>query len=250
MADKEFRALESSLQGIGFYGGDIPPRDVVDKILRKAEPSIDNRASPQAHYLLGSVLQCYSSWYVRGDDCKSYLEKATHHLGLAFSKGLQSGVPVKSNSQYHQIDLVEIASSLARLYIDEKLVRNLESGERLCYYAWQNTTGYEPVFCSYAELFYKRGEYENCLNVALATHARGVVTQKKDGLPVAPAPMNIVGKALRALVRQEKKAGDISKAIAYGNRAVDLDVASENDKKILSRIKSKASGDNLGKKPD
>ncbi len=67
--------------------------------------------NPQIHYLLGIAYRNYAAWFVRGDQRKKYLNLTVNHL--------DKSIALNPNQ-------TEIKVELARILIEEKLVRNLE----------------------------------------------------------------------------------------------------------------------------
>jgi hypothetical protein len=65
----------------------------------------------QIHYLLAIAYRNYSAWFIRGDQRKKYLDLMVDHLDKS----------ILINS-----DQVEVKVELARILIEEKLIRNLE----------------------------------------------------------------------------------------------------------------------------
>jgi hypothetical protein len=89
-------------------------------------------------------------------------------------------------------------------------------------------------------LFYKKGNYKKCAEIALDIHHRAEHSDEWDFPP--PAPMRIFGKAYRALGKQAKKNKNPSEAAQYFQKMKSLGVASKNDLKILDRLKEETLG--------
>ncbi|MEZ6255945.1 MAG: hypothetical protein R3B92_04215 [Patescibacteria group bacterium] len=106
-------------------------------------------------------------------------------------------------------------------------------------FVYDATDEYEPCLWSFAELYYKRGDYNKCLEIGLNIHNRTLSSQEwKDSPP--PAPLGIVGSAYRALAKQAKKEKNTEEAIKYFELMEELGVATENDLKILNNLRDTA----------
>jgi tetratricopeptide (TPR) repeat protein len=122
------------------------------------------------------------------------------------------------------------------LLVDAAIIRDLDRAEKILEFVFENTNEYEPSLCSYADLFYKRGQCEKSVEIGLDIHKRAKKSSGwKDDPP--PAPKSITGKAYRALAKKAKKEERRQEAIEYFEKLKSLDVATENDLKILNKLK-------------
>lgn len=117
-------------------------------------------------------------------------------------------------------------------------IRDLDRAEAILSRLWETADKYEPGFCTYAELFYKRGEFKRSAVVALEAHSRALASPEWAEDP-PPAPLNLAAKAYRALGRQSKKAGDLDLAAHYYQQVVDLDRATKTDLKTWAQLSPK-----------
>lgn len=265
--------LKQSLVEIAAFGASDESaytKSNMDKVLAKVESQVNEATSSMVLYWLGIAWRNYTSWHVRGDERKPYLEKSVAYYQRAFDRSKEEWPlrqPYENRHDGDFLDQISIASDLGSLLIDELIIRDLDRGERILQFVFNGTDEYEPCLCSYAELFYKRGMYEKAAEVALQVHERAVKSAKAeweyirdssnneeldhwDGLKqayvkasdydwhnlIAPASLGIAGKAMRTLAKQSKKDGDIVGAKKWFTKLIDLGVATDNDKKIYSKL--------------
>jgi|GEM_PF-5359372 len=101
---------------------------------------------------------------------------------------------------------------------------------------WYNSsTTYEPQFCYLADAFYKIGDYERALQMGLDLHERAKLYEWHSNIPTSP--LDIAGKALRALAKQSIKGNNPQQAIRYFERLETIERITEHDKKILTRLR-------------
>lgn len=94
------------------------------------------------------------------------------------------------------------------MLVEDAPIRDLDRAENVLQFVYDSTEEYEPCLCSYAELFYKRGNFEKSAEIGLNINDRRTRSPEwKDDLP--PAPLGIVASAYRALAKQVKKEGKI-----------------------------------------
>ena len=82
--------------------------------INQLENQIRTVIDPNLEYLFGIALRNYTAWFVRGDDRKSFLERAVIHLKKAAEMGSSDA-------------LIE----LTRILIEEKLVRDLDNALKI-----------------------------------------------------------------------------------------------------------------------
>lgn len=252
---------------IGTYSGDesLNSQANMNEVLEKIEPLVNANTSSRVLYWLGIVWRNYTAWHIRGDARKPYLEKAIGYYKRAFDKSKEEWPIQQSADNRHDaayLDQITIASDLGTLLVEEKLVRDLDEAKQYLGFVAVSTDGYEPCLCHFAELYYKNGEFEKCIAIALKVHDRAVKSAKieweeskeaarkwkelsgeanaeqdNDWHNFIPTmPLATAGKALRALGRQAKKDGNIEVAKKYFGKIIELNIASETDKRIYERL--------------
>lgn len=118
-------------------------------------------------------------------------------------------------------------------------LRDLDQAEEILDPLWNGTEHYIPCFCSYVEIFYKRGDYERCAELALELHERALNEPVEFGAP-PPAPIRLAAKAFRALGRDAKKRGDTAAAAQQFCKIVEIGEATDNDMKVLAKLRAEA----------
>lgn len=96
-------------------------------------------------------------------------------------------------------------------------------------------TQYRPEYCYLADAYYKIKDYEAAIVVGLELHNRAVQQWQYSNLPTAP--LDVVGKSYRALAKHYKKHGEVTEAIGYFEKLIEIDRATQNDRKILTQLK-------------
>lgn len=235
--DRAITAL-MRISSMGFGDEQDFEKDNMLKVLGEVESSFNDIQNPNLAYWLGIAWRNFTAWHIRGDERKEYLEKAIAYFdkALELSKSsLPIQLPLEKRHNAEYLDQIDIAGELGHLLVDEAIIRDLDRGEKVLQFVFDNTEEYEPCLCSYAELFYKRGDYQKCAEIGLNISDRCAISPEwKDDPP--PAPLGIVGSAYRALAKQAKKEGKIDEAIGYFHKMKELKVASENDLKILEKL--------------
>lgn len=213
------------------------PKDIENKLSKIEEFSL-NSYNPMLKYFLGIAWRNYTTWNIRGDARKPFLEKAIKYLDEALTLSKQI-LPVRlsldKRHDAHYLDQITIASDLGILLVGEKIVRNLDKAESVLKFIYDNTKEYEPSLCWLAELYYKRGEYEKAIKISSDLPIRVKNSLEwKDFIP----PKTYIVMSYRALGLQAKKKGDIDDAIKWFEKLIKSGTYSENDRKILLRLKS------------
>ncbi|OQA93090.1 MAG: hypothetical protein BWY24_00731 [Microgenomates group bacterium ADurb.Bin219] len=210
------------------------------KVIGDIENEFQNSTNPRLAYWLGIAWRNFTAWHIRGDERKEYLDMAINYFDKAFSLSkttlpVQLPLEKRHNSQY--LDQIDIAGELGHMLVEDAPIRDLDRAEKVLKFVFDNTDEYEPSLCSYAELFYKRGDYLKCAEIGLNISNRCAISPEwKDSPP--PAPLGIVGSAYRAFAKQAKKSGKNEVAIEYFEKMKGLKVATENDLKILDKLKN------------
>lgn len=210
----------------------------MSNLISQIEKQFQDSDSYELEYWLGIALRNYAAWFIRGENRKHYLQKAAQHLEKAYA--LSNGVildeiPMTEKHTFRSIDRNTIACEVGSLYIDEAIIRDIKKGISYLGAIFNNTTDYYPQFCSYAEAFYKCGDYFKAAEIALELHNRAKKSSEwKDSIP--PAPMHLIAKSYRAAAKEKKKEGEIRKAISLFQKLVDMNLATENDKKLLKKL--------------
>lgn len=232
------QAIKSLMEMSCFGLGKEPSQSEISKLISKVEKQFPDSGSYELEYWLGIALRNYTAWFVRGEERKPYLQKAVQHLEKAYalSKGvIPEKLPATDKHTLGSLDQNTIACEVGSLLIDETIIRDLEKGISYLRPIFNNTTDYYPQFCSYAEAFYKLCDYLKAAEVAIELHRRAEKSPEwKDSVP--PAPMGIVAKAYRAKAKEHKKNGEIRQAISLFQKLVDMNLATDNDKKLLEKL--------------
>lgn len=210
------------------------------KVISEVEAFATNSQNPKLFYWLGIAWRNFTGWHIRGDERKEYLEKAVYYFDKAFELSkdiLPVQLPLEKRHNAEFLDQIDIAGEIGDLLVNEALIRDLDRAEKVLQFVFDNTPEYEPCLCAYAELFYKRGDYKKSAKVGLDISDRTTKSPEwKDSPP--PAPLGIVGSAYRALAKQAKKEGKTDEAMQWFQKMKDLKAASENDLKILEKLKA------------
>jgi hypothetical protein len=120
---------------------------------------------------------------------------------------------------------------LARLYVDEAIVRNLPRGLELFREVYKDTRGYEPSLCSYVDGLFKAGEFDEAIRIGQDLHTRAI-QEYPDPTQRPDAPIYLVAKAYRAKVKTCKKNGQLAEALETSNGLLATGVATDNDRSI------------------
>ena len=213
-------------------------KENMEKVFNEVEEYSNNSNDAKLFYWLGTGWRNYTSWHIRGDERKRYLEKSVNYFKKSFELAKEQ-LPVllslKQRSEFDNLDQLKIAEEVGTLLVNEFIIRNLEEAQALLDFIFVNTKEYEPCLCSYAELFYKKGEYEKCAEIARDLRNRIKNSSKWSGL-IPPAPFGIEASAYRALGKKYKKDKQIEEAKKYFQKIIDLGIATENDKRILDKL--------------
>ena len=209
------------------------------KVIGDIENEFQNTKNPKIAYWMGIAWRNFTAWHIRGDERKEYLDKAVFCFDKAFSLStntLPVQLPLEKRHNAEYLDQIDIAGELGHMLVDDAPVRDLVRAEKVLKFVFESTDEYEPCLCSYAELFYKRGNYLKSAEIGLNISDRCAISPEwKDSPP--PAPLGIVGSAYRALAKQAKKEGNHKEAVALLEKMRKLKVATENDIKILEKLK-------------
>lgn len=232
-----------SLRKVSWFGAgtesDFERKNML-KVINSAEVYAKTSENPQIFYYIGIAWRNFTSWHIRGDERKEFLEQAINNFEHAFdlSKNtlpIQLPLELRHNADY--IDQIDIAGDLGHILVEEAIIRDLDKAEPILKFVYDSTEEYEPCLCSFAELYYKRKDYKKCLEIGLNIHKRTLLSPEwKDSPP--PAPLGIVGSAYRALAKKAKNDGDTIEAVGYFEKMIELKVASDNDRKILNKLKN------------
>ena len=215
-----------SLQQISSFGlGPQPTQQQMLKAIERVESQHPTSNSAELEYWLGIAWRNYTAWFIRGDERKSYLEKAVMHFKKAYT--LEKGSSAAQWKTY--------ASELGALLVQEALIRDLAQGIPLLETVFQSTQDYEPLLCAYAEAIYKSGDFQKAAVVATELHRRAKKSKEwKDRVP--PAPMRIAAMAYRAHIKQSQKDGKAKEAFAVSERLLQTGAATDNDQRIHEKL--------------
>lgn len=116
--------IESRLSRLTDGGGPFSPLGESDKTqlaismlceIEQIENLVRDRTSSRIEYQLALAMQNYCGWYVRGDERAPYLERVVAHLRKAIDPD----------------ECVDAKAELARILIEERLARDLDSALKL-----------------------------------------------------------------------------------------------------------------------
>lgn len=144
-------------------------------------------------------------------------------------------IPLNGGFVSEKINRTAIAGSIGMLLVDEAIVRDLEKGLSYLEIVFKNITDYEPVLCSYAEGFYKLKDYDKAAEVGIDLLGR-IKRDKERQSIIPPAVLQIIAKAYRSKAKEDKQNCNIDQAIVSLKRLIDMDIATENDRKMLKRL--------------
>jgi len=205
--------------------GPQPTQNELLEIVEGVERQYPRAESAELQCCLGGAWKYFSALFVRGPDRKPYLQRSLRHYERAYElEALRTRAGVN-----------RYAATLGNILVNHPLVRDLERGIMLLESAFLATATYEPVFCSYAEALYKAGEYQKTADVATELHRRACASEEWKG-SVPPAPMNIAGKAYRAIVRGLRKEGRLEEAMRISERLLGTGAATKNDETVHERL--------------
>ena len=207
-------------------------------IISNIEEQFSDCDSYELEYHLGSALQTYSI-FVCDDERRLYLQKAIQHLEKAYnlSKGIiPEELPVKDRHK-GLISRNMIACEIGYLLINNRIIRDIDKGIFYLETVFNNTNDYYPAFCSYADAYYKLGDYNKAAEIALESHRRAKESPEWGNI-IPSVPIEIAAKAYRAQAKEYKRNGEFKQAILLFEKLVDMNFATENDKKILKDLKS------------
>jgi tetratricopeptide (TPR) repeat protein len=188
------------------------------QLLHEAEGAFPNSDSAAFEDAIGGGWYVYTFRYVRGDRRKACYERAIQHWERACEL---EGIGKRRNAALY----------LARLYVDEAIVRNLPRGLELFREVYKDTRGYEPSLCSYVDGLFKAGEFDEAIRIGQDLHTRAI-QEYPDPTQRPDAPIYLVAKAYRAKVKTCKKNGQLAEALETSNGLLATGVATDNDRSI------------------
>ncbi|MBA7473143.1 hypothetical protein ES707_08477 [subsurface metagenome] len=238
----------SSLQELSFFaGGDLPDRHNMLKKITEIEKRIPNTKSSELEYWLAIATRNYTAWYVRGDERKSYLETVIAHFTNAYNLSkdnstfkLPRGTYLQKTCPDKLDDHALIAMEFGKLLIDEAIIRDVQTGIAILEPIFENTADYHPEYCSYADAFFKLGDYERCAAVALDLERRAKRSTEWNEVP--PAIYTLIAKAYRAQAKKHKKNKEYKLAFESLRYLVDRGLATDNDRKMYEDLLKQISG--------
>jgi len=125
---------------------------------------------------------------------------------------------------------------LASLLVSVAIIRDLENALDIYRDIFHSTIHYEPEFCYYADALYKNGDYELAAEIGEQLHKRAI-KYFKEGNPTLP--LDVAGKAYRALIKTSIQNEKYQQAITYCNKLKKINRATANDIKVLEKLMSK-----------
>lgn len=216
-----------TLQQISMNNYNLPiTQELMRDLISKAEENKKDNMSSELEYWLGIAWRNYTSWFVRGDERKIYLDKAINHLENAIT------ISQKNLSK----EWLLYARELGVLLIDEAIVRNLERGIFLLDSVYISTDDYDPCFCSYANAFYKQDNFLKSATVAIEILNRAKKSKEwKDSIPLAI--MDIIVKSYRAYIKFLISENHYKEALDISKKLMLTGFATESDKKRHEKMK-------------
>ncbi|MCP4256020.1 MAG: hypothetical protein GY774_00670 [Planctomycetes bacterium] len=199
----------------------LPLQSEMGDVIAEVEKQFPESSSWELEYWLGIAIRNYTAWFIRGDERKQYLQTAILHLENAYT--------LSGGSQQD-----DIACVLGCMFIDEAVIRDLKKGVFYLKPIFDSTEDYQPAFCSYAEAYYKLGDYAEAIHIGLELNRRAKRQEWHSGPPTAP--MNTVSKSYRVLAKDSKKKGKIEAAISLFQTLINLGLATDNDKELLKKL--------------
>jgi hypothetical protein len=94
---------------------------------------------------------------------------------------------------------------------------------------FESTDRYHPSFCNYAQDLYAKGSFEKSAAVARELHQRLLHESTQNGRKVLKTPLDIAGKAYRALARQAKSEGDLQAMKHWLSELKSIERATDHD---------------------
>lgn len=168
--------------------------------IHDAELSFSRTPALSLANAIGNAIVCYTAWYVRGDDRKSFLERAAHYFRTSGNR-----------------------AALGRLLVEEPLVRDLNEAIPLLEELYSGSTRYEPSLCFYIDALYKDGQFLRSYEAALHVHAMAAREFTSTPASIPTMPMTMAAKALRGEIRRLKRAGQHEEAASTLERLNKLD---------------------------
>jgi hypothetical protein len=205
----------------------------LQELISEGEQALAERPTLQLRYRLAGAILVHVFFHIRGDARSPWLGRAAALLREALEEAERLGP--KS-----VVPLSEIRALLSRLLVEAPAVRDLATAEKELRATWNETREYRPEFCSLVSAVYKQGRYAEAAELALELHQRATKDSDWSDNP-PPAPLQLAVTALRAEVRRLKKANDPRAALAVSERLCRLPDASDNDRKILERLRAESS---------
>lgn len=231
--------LLTALQRVSVFSLDSDPldnREEMERVIKSAEQAVDDNSSALFLYWLGVAYRNYTAWHIRGDDRQPYMAGAVHYLEAAFEKAKAERLPMeRPDSFINSLGQLDIAGDLGSMLVKDKPVRDLDKAERVLTYVYDNASDYEPSLCALVDLYYSRGMYEKSANIAKELTGMQRRSSEWRDSP-APYPAAAEAKAYRALLKAAKKNGDTEQAKLWAKKLLATDYATDNDKKIASRL--------------
>lgn len=132
--------------------------------IEKIESETRSVKDCELFYWMGVAYRNYCSWYIRGDERKTFLEKAVAYFKEAYNHA--TTIPYKSHNPFNRFDRVSIVSDLCRILVNERLVRDYNYAEPLLADLLARADDYEPAMCSYIQLLYAEKRYADALVAA------------------------------------------------------------------------------------
>jgi len=215
------------------FGVPVFSKDETLSQIEKVEAEFSRCESFELEFKMGSAFQSYAFFFVRGDERKTYLGRAVHHLQRAYELAYGKNWDVLNHIKDEPTLFIGVC--LGSLLIEEAQVRDLERGLAYLEQTYKATRGYEPAFCAYAEGLYKRGAYREAARVATELRERAQRDLRwRETIP--PAPMSIAAKAYRAEAKRLKKEGNLQEALKVLQELIQTGLATANDQRLLERL--------------
>ncbi|WP_404298044.1 hypothetical protein [Halomonas sp.] len=186
----------------------------------KLDMRLAEESGGRANLARGGLWQTYVFWHLKGDARNCYLERAV--------KCYETSVIQTTLEEQNGIDA---RLALARILIDYPATRDLPRGLSLMEEVYGASSDYVPAYSTYLQALNLDKQYRKVVEVANDMIAH-------SSARVAPAVHKIKAKALRAIVRESKKNGDIQESLLASVELMNSQYSTANDRKTYEKIVS------------
>lgn len=243
------------------------------KAISEIEKKFSKSNSKELKYFLGVATLLYTEWFIRGDEREQCLQRAVDYVDKAEEcdtanvqgEGYESrftlfngtkNIPTRSSKGE---DAFTAWTTGFNLDINEEIRQDFEKFVSYLEPIFNNTEDYRPIYSHYVDAYRSLGNYEMAIKLGLELHHRAENTKKfsntlrrlsktagrsfsierryfMSSLPTAP--MDTVAKSYRKMAKDCKKRGEIELAISLFEKLVNTGLATDNDKKLLAKLRA------------